>query len=101
MDNDPEKYEPDAMDVTPERLLDEALRDVRDPNYFQDEDGKPCGPPDKAFLILLWDSDKNYGNRYRNSGMKLSEIVSLLEIVKQRLVLAIIDPENDDAIDGE
>ena len=41
--------------------------------------------PDKAIVILLWDSGGKYDTRFFQAGMKLSEAVALLEVQKARM----------------
>lgn len=79
-DND-KPYEKDAMDYTPEGCLLDAINDIQKMRA----EGKP--EPSKAFVMLLWDEpDNTYGTQFFNAGMKCSEVISLLEITKLKIM---------------
>lgn len=83
----------DSLDVTPSRVLEDALRNVsNDPE-----------PANKALVILLKDEpDGEYLTQFYNAGMKCSEIVALLEVMKLRVLRQMVPherPSRDD--DGE
>ena len=64
----------DSLDVTPENALRDALA-----RAAKEE-------PDKAFVILLWDEGGKYETGFHNAGLKTSEAVALLEVMKSRLL---------------
>jgi len=65
------EYEPDSMDVTAEMALRDALEDWKD------------NMPPKMMIIGLWDEPEgHYHPRSKNVGMRISEIVALLEYIK-------------------
>lgn len=59
-----------SMDWTPATALQDCMRECVSDN-----------PPDKILVIALWD-EKKYDTRFWNVGMKVSEMVALLEIQK-------------------
>jgi hypothetical protein len=70
---------PDSLDITPERALTEALADCRK------------DPPDKAIIIKLWDEGGNYTTSFINAGMSASQVITLLEVMKARMVRSILE----------
>lgn len=86
MSDEADKYKPDSLDITPELALQDALRDLR-----EHHGKRPEGMPDKALIVFLWDDNSAYGTRFYNAGMKSSECVALLEVMKARFVNMILD----------
>lgn len=77
----------DSMDVTPEGALEKALERLR----------AATRPPDKAIVLLLWDSTGHeYDIRHHVSGMHLSEIVALLEVMKARCLREMFEQGDND-----
>lgn len=74
--------EGDAFDWTVEHALTYALHLVRTSKVF--ERGLQ---PNKCYIIMLNDEDYNYGTREINSGMKRTELVQLLEVMKFRILM--------------
>lgn len=64
----------DSLDITPENGLRQALERVKKEQ------------PTKAFVILLWDDNYDYHTAFHNAGMKTSEAIALLEVMKRRLL---------------
>lgn len=93
-------YPSDSMDATPEIALREGLADIE--RYRSEERGEPS----KCLVLFLWDDDGRYDTRFINAGMKTSEMIALMEIVKQRThkimedVAAAAEEDDDDA-EGE
>lgn len=73
------------MDWTHNQLLDAVRAE------FDSED-----PPDKLLVIALWDQKKQYSTRFWNLGMNCSEMVSLMEIQKSR----ILEYMNEEKLEG-
>jgi len=42
--------------------------------------------PDKLLILKLWDKDGDYKTAFAQSGMKCSEMIALLEIMKRRII---------------
>lgn len=42
--------------------------------------------PDCLLVIALWNSNGNFDTRFWNVGMRVSEMIALLEVQKQRLI---------------
>ena len=64
----------DSMDWTPKNVLQESLR-------VCDED-----EPDACVVLMLWNNEGNYDTKFIQSGMKLSEIISLMEVQKHKII---------------
>jgi len=60
--------------ISPEMCLISELQDVRK------------GPPDKLIVLKLWDSDNRYLTGFSQSGMRCSEMIALLEVMKRRII---------------
>lgn len=75
--------EGDSYDWTPEMIAQQAVK------RCQAED-----PPSKALVILLWDEkESQYDTGFFNSGMKLSEVVALIEYVKHDILRTMQEKE--------
>lgn len=72
----PEHHGDDSLDVTPDMALCDAVRCIRSGRF----------KPSAAFVLLLDNEDGAYSTRFYNSGMKVSEIIALMEIEKARLM---------------
>lgn len=83
--------EGDAFDWTVEHALTYALHLVREKKVFSN------GEPTKCYIVMLNDEDNNYGTREINSGLKRSEVVALLEIMKYRLMFDLHKPIEDES----
>ncbi len=68
----------DAKAWTPSQMLKEAQRRVGP--------GGDCEHVKKAIVIYLDDEDGIYGTAWNESGMKCSEMVTLLEVVKNGFI---------------
>lgn len=64
----------DAMDVTPEMALSEALKRSKSEQ------------PNAMFCVLLWSEETNYNTAFYNSGMEVIETIALLEFMKHRFL---------------
>ena len=64
-----------ACSISPEQMLEQELIKVRD--------GRRRGT--KAFVVFLDDSMDCYDIGWGNSGMRMSEIISLIEVLKIEL----------------
>lgn len=62
----------DSMDWTIPQVLKE-VQSIKD-----------C--PDCLMVIALWNSNGNFDTKFWNVGMKMSEMIALLEVQKQKLV---------------
>lgn len=85
----------DAMDYTPQRLLEEALRDF---NKESKDAALPLPfdrPPDKLLIIGLWDDGGEYTTRFYNAGMKMSECMALCAFMQQRFYEIITEPHDE------
>lgn len=51
--------------------------------------------PDNLLVIALWNRDGNYDTKFWNVGMKVSEMIALLEIQKQKLIKYMEDTGDD------
>jgi len=60
--------------ISPEMCLVSEMQDVRK------------DPPDKLIVLKLWESDGDYRTAFAQSGMKCSEMIALLEIMKRRII---------------
>lgn len=67
----------DARGWTPEEMLKDTVREW--------EEGKLPMRPNKGIVILL-EKREGYDTMWRQAGMSDSEIVALLEIVKQEII---------------
>jgi len=52
-------------------------------------------PPDKLIVLKLWDKDDKYLTRFEQSGMRCSEMIALLEVMKRRL-LTMMNVDSED-----
>lgn len=68
----------DARFMTPKRLLEESAAECGVSDAF--EKGR------KLLVICLDDTDDQYNVSWRNAGLKTSEIVSLLEYLKDDMM---------------
>jgi len=73
----------DADLISPEMRLVSVLQDVREDS------------PDKLIVLKLWDSDGDYRTAFAQSGMRCSEMLALLEVMKRR-VLTIMNVDAED-----
>lgn len=64
----------DSMDWTPAMALDHARQTCEDMD------------PDACITIFLWRDGGNYNTRFVQSGLSMSECVSLLEIKKADII---------------
>lgn len=62
----------DSMDWTIPQVFEEVVR-------LREE-------PENLLVIALWNSNGNYDTKFWNVGMKVSEMIALLEIQKQKLI---------------
>ncbi len=67
----------DAMSWTPEQMLATARNRAAE--------GGECEHVKKAIVIFLDDND-GYNSSFNQSGMKCSEIIALLEVVKNEFI---------------
>lgn len=72
----------DSMDWTIPQVLEEVAS-------LQEE-------PENLLVIALWNGHGNYDTKFWNVGMKVSEMVALLEIQKQKLIKYMEDTGYDD-----
>lgn len=87
MPEDPEENK-DSLDYTPRMGLEQALKALEPGGHlnFPEEGGEPT----KMFAIFLWDEpDGNYHTSFANTGMKTSEVIALLEVMKARMMMTI------------
>ena len=70
--------EMDSMDWT----IPQVLKEVQDISADQTS----VDYPDCLLVIALWNSSDNYDTKFWNVGMKVSEMIALLEIQKQKLI---------------
>lgn len=68
----------DSMDWT----IPQVLKEVQEISF--DQTSKDC--PDCMMVIALWNSNGNFDTKFWNVGMKVSEMIALLEVQKQRLI---------------
>jgi len=68
----------DSLDWTIPQVLQEVAQ------LSLDETAKDC--PDCLMVIALWNNSGNYDTKFWNVGMKVSEMIALLEIQKQKLI---------------
>lgn len=77
MDSENEK---DSLEFTPEMMLADLLREIREGKYKDD-------PPCKAVVLLLWDEpDGNYQTSFWNAGMSTSQLLALLAVNNHKLL---------------
>lgn len=72
----------DSMDWTIPQVFEEVVR-------LREE-------PENLLVIALWNSNGNYDTKFWNVGMKVSEMIALLEIQKQKLIKYMEDTNHDD-----
>lgn len=65
-----------ALLMSPTDALHEALSDI----------SKGVFKPSKLIVIMLDDSDDMYSTRFVQAGMKMSEVVALLEVQKHNII---------------
>lgn len=83
-------YPQDSLDATPEMALEEALKDVRGWR------AKGEAEPEKALIVFLWDEDGRYDTQGINAGMRASEVVALLEVLKARWIEKMNQPAEEE-----
>jgi len=66
----------DSMDWTHEQAMDDVRKVYADAETA----------PDCLMIIALWNADGNFDTRFWNVGMKASEMIALLEVMKNRLL---------------
>lgn len=71
----------DSMDITPEMSLREALGRAR------------TEQPNASLTIFLWNEGAEYNTAFYNAGMSTSQMVSLLEVIKHRVISSLVDDE--------
>ena len=64
----------DSLDWTPEMALQNSIECVRETD------------PDACIVIFLWKPPQEYNTKFTQSGLSLSEIVTLLEVQKSRII---------------
>lgn len=73
-----ERISMDSMDWT----IPQVLKEVQ--SISADQTSKDC--PDCLMVIALWNSNGTFDTKFWNVGMKVSEMVALLEVQKQKLI---------------
>jgi len=68
----------DSMDWTIQQVLEEVQ------SISVDQTSREC--PDCLLVIALWNSSGNFDTKFWNVGMKVSEMIALLEVQKQKLI---------------
>jgi hypothetical protein len=67
-----------AMAWSPKQVLEEAIAAIGERGAFE--------RGEKLIVIALDDTDGNYGASFIQSGMRSSEIIALLEVLKQEML---------------
>ena len=68
----------DSMDWT----IPQVLKQVQ--SISADQTSKDC--PDCLMVIALWNASGHFDTKFWNVGMKVSEMIALLEVQKQKLI---------------
>jgi hypothetical protein len=66
--------EKNSMDWSTKQVLEEAMDDCK-----KDD-------PDALMVIFLWNQKGKYNSRFLQCGMRVSEMIALLEVQKDRLL---------------
>lgn len=77
----------DSMDWTVQQVLDEVQ------NISKCQTNSDC--PDCLMVIALWNSNGNFDTKFWNVGMKVSEMIALLEVQKQKLIRYMEEKEDE------
>lgn len=70
--------EPSSLDWT----IPQVLKEIE--SISADQTSKDC--PDCLLVIALWNTTGNFDTRFWNVGMKVSEMIALLEVQKLKLM---------------
>jgi hypothetical protein len=70
------QFKRESRDVIPEVMVEETLMNIKDGSM----------PHNKAFFIALNDREDKYYLTWRNAGLSTTEVISLLECVKQEML---------------
>jgi hypothetical protein len=82
--NGHEAYKPDSMDWTPEAALQKALKAVQ---------GGELTDCDECVIVFRFGGPGDYHTKLFCAGMRNSEIVALLEVMKSRLLAILNTPD--------